>query len=308
MPHPARRAPPFHSRTSSHPHRGGASQAAKFRDEWVIGRIAEAASADEARKLAAEHATDATTRPDFLRVNAGEMYRITLAKFAQNPRLGRWLVDTDAGGLMPAIFHTDEGESFWALGPLKKAGAGGREGPAREGYAGRNMNGQVLMCVREVLREHYASEDAQRRARPAVRRPGDLSRSFASYERATKRLRTLQRPDGAGARLPAGLGGLEDPPLAQGSLIDRRYRVLDHRVTAGLGAFAGPYGYVCVDEMPAAEPLEARVRGLVRLSASAGLRGRLERLQEGLCDEALAAVEREWDEVEGQVSARGAGR
>ena len=103
---------------------GVVDQAAKFRDERVIGWIAEAATVKEAREIAREYDRAPFVRPNFRAANDNvtEMYRIVLAKFAQNPRLGRWLVDTDpaeAGrpGDMPPIFHTDESD-FWGLGPL----------------------------------------------------------------------------------------------------------------------------------------------------------------------------------------------
>ncbi len=91
-------------------------------------------------------------RPDFRAVNVEEMYRIVLAKFAQNPRLGRWLVDTDRPGDMPPIFHTDESD-FWGLGPLgaplpsadgaPACGLAAETGEPAQLYTGQNLNGQV---------------------------------------------------------------------------------------------------------------------------------------------------------------------
>jgi predicted NAD-dependent protein-ADP-ribosyltransferase YbiA (DUF1768 family) len=133
--------------------RGAAAQAAKFRDERVVGWIAEAATVGEARAIAREYGRAPFLRPDFRAANVADMYRIVLAKFAQNPRLGRWLAETDpadAGrpGDMPPIFHTDEG-GFWGLGPLgppaagdPAAGEAGDSGPA-EVYSGQNLNGQA---------------------------------------------------------------------------------------------------------------------------------------------------------------------
>ena len=141
--------------------RGAREQAAKFRDERVIGWIAEAATVKEAREIAREYDRPPFVRPDFRAVNVGEMYRIVLAKFAQNPRLGRWLVDTDRPGDMPPIFHTDESSDFWGLGPLgpPRPAAGGAPacGPAGEAgelaqvYSGQNLNGQVCF----LLGPHY---------------------------------------------------------------------------------------------------------------------------------------------------------
>lgn len=266
-------------------------QAAKFKDEWIIGEIAQKSSLGEARKFAAEYATEENIRTDFFQNenNVNEMYRITLAKFVQNPQLGRWLVDTDKEGLMPQIFHTAETDSFWALGPLKE----GKEGEADPGYTGKNLNGQVLMCVREELRKHY--EETIPPYRPRIRSAADLDDCFVAYEKATDYLRS------SFAEGSATHGAQDDPPLARGSLIDKRYRVLDHRMTAGLGAFTGQYGYICGDEMPLAEPLDARVRDLVQMSASAGLRSKLERLQEALCNENAPMVGMEWKEVKNQV-------
>ena len=135
--------------------RGAAEQAAKFRDERVIWWIAEAATVKEAREIAREYDRPPFVRPDFREVNVSEMYSIVLAKFAQNPRLGRWLVETDpadAGrpGDMPPIFHTDKGD-FWGLGPLSPPPAAGEPAAGEAGepekvYTGQNLNGQVSPC------------------------------------------------------------------------------------------------------------------------------------------------------------------
>ena len=194
---------------------------------------------------------------------------------------------------MPPIFHTDDKESFWALGPLKEHNEGDRACQSDgHGYVGQNMNGQVLMCVREMLRKHYESAAPPHRVRPEDRSPDDLGRYFEGYQKALRCLGLL------------GVGKADsEAPLPAGTLIDKRYRVLEHRVTSGLGCYARYYSYICADEMPVAQPLQTRVRELIQQSVSANLRGKLERLQLALCNESAESnVDKEWDEVNIQVN------
>ena len=146
------------------------------------------------------------------------------------------------------------------------------------------------MCVREVLREHYRGQGRRHRAPPAAATCSALRQH-------------LERLGGAVHQL-----GLWDPatdselPLPPGTLIDRRYRVLGHRVTAGLGSYAGRYSYVCADEMPVAPPLGRRARDLLRHSLCDPLRRCLARLWDGLCDAAAGAPSPgEWDQAFEQV-------
>jgi hypothetical protein len=151
---------------------------------------------------------------------------------------------------------------------------------------------QVLMCVREVLREHYRERGRTHRAPPAEATDPVLGQHLAQMEAAERQL------------------GLWDPesrpetelPLPAGTLIDQRYRVLRHRVTAGLGSYAGQYGYVCADEMPAAPPLGWRARDLLRHSLCYPLRRCLAHLWDGLCGTATGAPSQdEWDQAFNQV-------
>ena len=219
-----------------------------------------------------------------------------MAKFAQNPRLGRWLVDTDTEGRMPPVFHTDEHEAFWALGALKDCSSSkdgssqdGGDAGGDKGYVGQNINGQVLMAVREMLRQHYEKAALPRRVRQAPRGLEELSQSFEGYETALKNLGII------------GTDNAEEP-LTAGALIDKRYRVKEHRVTAGLGSYAGHYSYICYDEMPLVPPLETRVRDLLQQTVSTNLRKKMLRLQQALCSDGVAqSTDKEWAEVDAEV-------
>ena len=149
---------------------------------------------------------------------------------------------------------------------------------------------QVLRCVREVLREHHRELEERCRVQPAA----------ATSEALGQHLHRL-----ADAVLHMGLW---DPssgtelPLPAGTLIDKRYRVLGHRVTAGLGSYAGQYSYVCADEMPVAPPLGRRARELLRHSLCDPLRRCLARLWDGLCETTAGAPSPgEWDQAFEQV-------
>jgi ribA/ribD-fused uncharacterized protein len=78
--------------------------------------------------------------------NRGIMYDINLAKFQQNQKLLRWLLETDRhiekdGKRENYIFHTMNSDAFWGIGSLEQDGK----------YHGQNWNGRILMAVRAVL-------------------------------------------------------------------------------------------------------------------------------------------------------------
>ena len=163
--------------------------------------------------------------PDFLRRNKEVMFHIALAKFQQNPKLRRWLLESDRAKQDSPIFHTDE-DSFWGLGPLQEDGQ----------YRGKNWNGKILMLVRCVLREAAAPSGRSRTAELAPQAaarlpldpfpplgPPDQDEQQGSVMRQGYRLLCESM-----RRLAPAPGGLDPSPFPKGTLIAQRYRVLDH--------------------------------------------------------------------------------
>ena len=151
---------------------------------------------------------------------------------------------------------------------------------------------QVLMCVREVLRKHYHERGCRHRVPPAEATSAALGQHLEQLAKAVQQMGLWNSVSRTELPLPAG------------TLIDKRYRVLGHRVTAGLGSYAGQYSYVCADEMPVAPPLGRRARDLLRHSLCDPLRRCLTRLWDGLCETAAKAEAlspEEWDQDFEQV-------
>ena len=146
------------------------------------------------------------------------------------------------------------------------------------------------MCVREVLREHYRERGHRHRVPPAAATSEELGRHLVELEKAVEQMGLWDSVN------------ITELPLPAGTLIDKRYRVLGHRVTAGLGSYAGRYSYVCADEMPVAPPLGRRARELLRHSLCDPLRRCLARLWDGLCETTAGAPSPgEWDQAFEQV-------
>ena len=183
---------------------------------------------------------------------------------------------------------------FWVAVALVLSGSAGAFTPWKCSLLRRPLHThtprQVLMCVREVLREHYRKQGHRIRVPPPAATCLELRQHLEQLGDAVYQL------------------GLWDSvtstelPLPPGTLIDGRYRVLGHRVTAGLGSYAGQYSYVCADEMPVAPPLGRRARDLLRHSLCDLLRRCLTRLWDGLCETAAGVPsQKEWDQAFKQV-------
>jgi predicted NAD-dependent protein-ADP-ribosyltransferase YbiA (DUF1768 family) len=279
----------------------------------VIAWIAEASTIKEARAIAKEYERATYLRPDFRRVNLDIMYDIVFAKFAQNPRLGRWLVDTDPEGEMPPIFHIYSDKFFGIGDPITQESepalltgqephGGILEKRELECYHGNNFDGQILMCVREELRQHYKSLGPRHRVQPAAVLKEGLRVNFETLEGTLKHFNLLQDASASG-----GSNSGMETPLPKNTLIDKRYRVEDHRCTIGLGSYTGQFSYICTDEAPLAATLENRIRALLQRTVCAPLQRALLQLQSALCCLTVSSADceltHEWERVRLQVFA-----
>ena len=102
--------------------------------EWILKSQGAAAAKD----IGDRHFRKPFRQENFQQVNMGIMFDINLAKFQQNQKLRRWLLETDSKSY---ILHTMNSDAFWGLGQLEQDGK----------YHGLNWNGRILMAVRHIL-------------------------------------------------------------------------------------------------------------------------------------------------------------
>ena len=106
--------------------------------DWIL----RSESASAAKDIGEKYFRAPFRREGFRDVNQGIMFDINLAKFQQNQKLRRWLLETDRDSRRDSyICHTMNTDSFWGLGSLEIDGR----------YHGQNWNGKILMAVRAVL-------------------------------------------------------------------------------------------------------------------------------------------------------------
>jgi ribA/ribD-fused uncharacterized protein len=205
-------------------------QAAKFNHgngkqtrKW----IQEAAEPQEAMEIAKREEQNPSFRtPGFFDKNKEIMFHIALAKFQQNPKLRRWLLETDRSRLDSPIFHTDSND-FWGLGPQQEDGH----------YRGKNWNGKILMLVRRKLRRDFGDSSGRTdtvdlTAPPAARLPRDPFPPLGPPEDDEEQGAAMRR---SFKYLRASMRSFKLAPLSKGALIAQRYRVLRHVIT-GLDA------------------------------------------------------------------------
>jgi predicted NAD-dependent protein-ADP-ribosyltransferase YbiA (DUF1768 family) len=208
------------------------SQAAKFNKEAgrsIRQRIQVAVEPQEAMEIAARaqrHCKVEGFQKD--EYNLGVMFHITLAKFRQNSKLCKWLLDTDRETNDNPIFHIRDQDSFFGIGEVKEDGM----------YHGKNWNGVILMIVRSILIQEdcnmrpslldegeSAAERFPKDPFPSLGAPADDDRQGREMDRCFKTL--LDSIEGVSTE-QGWAGGVQfAAALPKGSLIAQRYRVLD---------------------------------------------------------------------------------
>ena len=211
------------------------SQAAKFNQGMgaqIRRWIQDAEEPQEAKKLGSDYFRDPFRVRGFFdgEHNVEVMFHITLAKFQQNPKLRRWLLDTDRAAADTPILHTMERDSFWGIGPPQEDGR----------HRGKNWNGILLMLVRRLVldeeggagRVHTdtlgpAASLARNPLPPLDPRVADADHC-AAMDRAAERLQGVLARFGEPPGLQAPAAGRR---LPRGALIAQRYKVVDHVFT-----------------------------------------------------------------------------
>ena len=162
--------------------------------------------------------------PNFFQRNREIMLHVAFAKFEQNPKLRRWLLETDRARPDSPIFHTDLND-FWGLGPVQEDGQ----------HRGKNWNGKILMLVRRKLRLDAGAGGSSGRTKTveltapaAARLPRDPFPPLGPPEEDEAQGVTMRR---SFKYLGESMRRFSVTPLTKGTLIAQRYRVVDHLVT-----------------------------------------------------------------------------
>lgn len=192
--------------------------------------------------------------------NLEVMFHITLAKFRQNPKLCKWLLDTDRDRKDTPIFHVRDQDPFFAIGELKEDGM----------YHGKNWNGVILMIVRSILAREVGisrpsldegesvAERFPRDPFPPLGAPADHGRQGVEMVQGFKALLQSMRRNHA-IQQQARSGGTATA-LPIGTLIAQRYRVLDSMDTGGRPLIMTQTTPKCTQQPETLYPLHTKLK------------------------------------------------
>jgi ribA/ribD-fused uncharacterized protein len=223
------------------------SQAAKFNQDkgaQIRKWIQEADEPQEAKRLGSEYFREPFRASGFFDGdrNIEIMFHITLAKFQQNPKLRRWLLDTDRAVADIPILHTMERDSFWGVGALQEDGM----------YRGKNWNGKILMLVRRLVGDEEGvagrvQTDTLGPTARLARNPFPPLDPRVTDDAGAAEAELCRAMEQAATKLRDTLELFGEPPapevrhrdptvqverrMPRGALIAQRYKVVDHAFT-----------------------------------------------------------------------------